>query len=150
MEECELCGRQTKDIYVVNVENVELRACASCAKGKKVIKTELERQVKAKATSARPKRVTDEDMVLIDNYASAIRRAREQMKLPIKVLAEMINEKEHLLLRVEEERTRPSIALTKKLEKILKIKLTEEVKEDNTKYSAKRVQDPTIGDFMEN
>jgi putative transcription factor len=114
MEECELCGRQTSDIYVVDVEGVELRACQRCAKGKKVLRTELESSKKAKPgkpwqQQAKPKR--EEDKELVENYGEAIRKARERMKLPIRVLAEMINEKEHLLARVENEETHPTIAL---------------------------------------
>lgn len=151
MEECELCGRQTKDIYVLSVENVELRACASCAKGKKVIRTELDRaRTSTSAKNVRPKRISDEDLELMDDYATKIRQAREKMKLPIKVLAEMINEKEHLILRIEENKTKPDIALTKKLEKFLKIKLTEEPAEESGNYQAKRIQGATLGDFVDN
>jgi putative transcription factor len=149
VEECELCGRQTRDIYVVNVESVELRACASCAKGKKVIRTELESaKQSANSRNARPVHVREEDRPLVENYAKVIREARERMKLPIKVLAEMINEKEHLLLRIEEEKTLPTIALTKKLEKVLKVKLTEEPKEDKERFTTRQQQKPTIGDFI--
>jgi putative transcription factor len=150
VEECELCGRQTKDIYVLNVENVELRTCASCAKGKKVVRTELERQVKKpdiRSQRTRPK--TDEEKELVEDYPNVVRRARERMKIPIKVLAEMLNEKEHLILRVEEGKTLPSIPLTKKLEKALKIKLTEEGTEEVKSYTAKKATEPTIGDFVE-
>lgn len=150
MEECELCGRQTKDVYVIDVENVELRACASCAKGKKVIRTELDQPVQPHGSrNQRPKPVREEDMELVDNYAQVIREAREGMKIPIKVLAEMINEKEHLLLRIEEGKTMPTIELTKKLERALKIKITHEPTEDNVKYKARQSSAPTLGDYVE-
>ena len=152
MEECELCGRASKDIYVVDVENVELRACASCAKGKHVIRIEGDQKpAQQKAKFSRPKPLKDEDMELVDDFAGAIRRAREGMKIPIKVLAEMLNEKEHLLLRIEENKTRPTIALTKKLEKALKIKLTQAPIEETGQFKGggKRAAEPTIGDFIE-
>ena len=47
------------------------------------------------------------------------------MGLSLKVLAEIINEKESFLARVENERAKPSNTLIKKLEKTLDIKLTE-------------------------
>ncbi|MFI5412650.1 MAG: multiprotein bridging factor aMBF1 [Candidatus Micrarchaeales archaeon] len=150
MEDCELCGRQTKNVYVLDVENVELRTCASCAKGKKVIRTELEsvkQKPSARSQAARP--MKEEDKPLVDDYAKVIHNARVQMKLPIKVLAEMINEKEHLILRVEEEKTMPSIELTKKLEKLLKIKLTYEPVQETNKFSVKKSGGVTIGDFVE-
>lgn len=152
MEECELCGRPTKDIYVIEVENVEMRVDAGCAKGKKVIRTEIEgERLKAGRQPARQRRATEETPMLVDNYGKKIRNARENMKLPIKVLAEMINEKEHFLVRIEEERTKPTIELTKKLEKTLKIKLTEEPMETSDIYKGgtKRAEKATIGDFVE-
>ncbi len=150
MEECELCGIPTKDVYVLNVENVELRTCASCAKGKKVVRTEMEAQAqKPRPAFQRQRTVRDEDKLLVENYANAIRNAREEMKIPLKVLAEMLNEKEHLLLRIEEGKTMPTIALTKKLEKTLKIKLTEDPKEPDKKFNAGKSQGATLGDFVE-
>lgn len=150
MEECELCGRPTKDIYVLNVENVELRACASCAKGKKVLRTEMEPKAQKQSPSfRRPKKISEEERLLVDNYPAVIRNAREEMKLPLNVLAEMINEKEHFLLRIEEGKTMPTIELTKKLERALKIKLTEEPGAQEKKVSTRRGESATLGDFVE-
>ncbi len=148
MEECELCGRQTKDIYVLDVENVEIRACAKCAKGKKVIRTEIEKPlVNRNPNYIKPK--SDEDRELVEGYGVKIRAARERMKLPIKVLAEMLSEKEHYLVRVEEEETRPTLELTKKLERALSIKLTQDVEEAKAVASSKgQSKGATIGDFI--
>ena len=109
MEECELCGAQTKNAYVVNVEDVELRVCAKCAQGKKVL-SKPSYKIAAKAT--RPKR--EEDQPLVENYGKVIRAARDRMDLPLKVLAEMLNEKETLLSRVEQQSTLPTMKLMKK------------------------------------
>ncbi len=151
MEDCELCGRPTETVYVLNIENVEMRTCAKCAKGKKVIRTESyaePKKAKMQATSARPRQVSDDDKVLIEDYGFTVRRAREKMHLPIKVLAEMLNEKEHLLVRVEEQKTKPTIELTKKLEKALRIKLTEDAVEESRAYTNKVSESATIGDFV--
>lgn len=149
MEECELCGRSTKDVYVLNVEGVELRACASCAKGKKVVRTELEAGTKKKSVAASTRPLKDEEKPLIENYGAVIRRARESMKIPIKVLAEMLNEKEHYLVRVEEQETEPNIVLTRKLEKELKIKLTEESLGETVAYKPKKSDTATLGEFAD-
>lgn len=149
MEECEFCGRATKDIYIVDVENVELRACASCAKGKHIIRTELESAPKKPGQAPRPKPLRDEDYELVEDYSTRVRNAREGMKIPIKVLAEMLNEKEHLLLRIEEGKTRPTIDLTKKLEKALKIKLTQPPSEEKMQVKTGKTDKATIGDFVE-
>ncbi len=146
MEECELCGRQTKDVYIVSVEGVEMRTCPSCAKGKKVIAREepAQKRPEQRATS-RP--VAEEDKELVDNYGAVIKKARESMKIPIKVLAEMLNEKEHMLLNIEEQRLKPTIKLTKKLEKALGIKLTDE-EHVEAKVRPGKNGAITVGDFM--
>lgn len=147
MEECEICGAKTNDIYVVNVEDVELRVCTKCAKGKKIVAKVTERANSPKQVARVQK---NEVPQLVENYGLAIHNAREAMKLPIKVLAEMINEKETLLLRIEQQKTLPSTELTKKLEKALGIKLsdTQQSESENTGYTG-RAEKVTLGDFMD-
>ncbi len=70
------------------------------------------------------------------------------MQIPLKVLAEMINEKEAHLLRIEEEKTEPSIELTKKIEKALSIKITQERKDSNDSHGGKKPENLTLGDFV--
>jgi putative transcription factor len=148
MEDCELCGTSTRSVYVVNVEDVELRVCAKCAKGKKVISTHSDApQVQASRPSMRPKR--EEDQTVIENYGTVIRKARERMNLPIGVLAEMLNEKETLLARIEQQHTLPTIELTKKLEKALSIRLIAaegEAGADNAVQS--KGGSATLGEFV--
>jgi len=122
LEECEICGARKNEIYVVNVEDVELRVCSKCAQGKKIISKASAESPKAKKARAPAKQDVPQ---LVENYGSVVHNARESMRLPLKVLAEMINEKETLLLRVEQQRTMPSLDLTRKLEKALGIKLTD-------------------------
>ncbi len=151
MEECELCGRQTKDVYVLNIEGVEMRSCAKCAEGKKVVRAEIDKpKQQARPGSQRPpRRNPDEPAELIDNYGKVIHDAREHMHLPLKVLGEMLSEKEHLLLRIEEERTKPTVELTKKLERVLGIKLTEEQRDEKKVSVGRPSAGATLGDFME-
>ena len=91
MEECEICGKRSEDIYVVNVEEAELRVCTRCAKGKKIVSRVVERKSLPKGMGM-AKRPDIEQ--LVDNYGAVIHEARERMKIPVKVLAEMLNEKE--------------------------------------------------------
>ena len=89
----------------------------------------------------------DGEPEMIEGYGRAIRGAREGMKLPLKVLAEMLNEKETLLLRIEEEKTQPNDTLIKKLEKSLNITLTIKPKAEGA-YHGKKNGSVTIGDFI--
>jgi putative transcription factor len=146
MEECELCGAQTKSAYIVNVEDVELRVCAKCAQGKRVISNPGYKLETGKKTT-RPKR--DEDLPLVEDYGKVIRAARDRIDLPMKVLAEMLNEKETLLSRVEQQSTLPTIKLTKKLEKALGIKLIDVAADaDTSSTSSAKKSGITLGDFV--
>lgn len=149
MEECELCGEPMQSVYGVNIDGVELRVCVSCAKGKRVIYKEEERRkgrAKAHPKAVSPKKKETE---LVDDYGSRVRKAREAMKLPTKVLAELINEKESLLIRVEAQRTLPDPRLTRKLEKALGIKLEQEAEEVSHLRDGSRKEDATLGEFAE-
>ena len=149
LEECELCGRAIREVYVVSVENTELRVCSSCARGKKVLHREVERDDSAvQSKSVRKVKVKEEDKELVEGYGGIIRRAREGMGIPHKVLAEMISEKETYLVRVEEEKTKPSMELTRKLEKALNIKLTQPRAEERPVGGKASKGGATLGDFV--
>ena len=151
MEECELCGSQTPSPYIVLVEGVELRVCAKCARGKKVVvHPQQHRQNEGASPRARKPspRVKEEDLEVVEAYGEVIKRGREAMNIPIKVLGEMINEKETLLLRIEEQKTIPSIQLARKLERALKIKLLEQPSADVSERGAGGRHDLSIGDLV--
>lgn len=147
MEECELCGEPMSSVYTINVEGVELRVCANCAKGKKVVHREEKHKARTlKEKIERPKHHAE--LELVDDYGKIIRNARESMKIPIKVLAERINEKETLLARVEQQRTMPTAKLTKKLEKALNIRLEHEAEESKAGVSGRK-DSATLGEFID-
>ena len=128
--ECDICGKETNIIYVVEVEGAVMNVCAECSKGKKVIdKIDLSRQEKKVAKAKEEK---EKESEIIEHYGEAIRKAREKLGLPLNVLAERINEKASTLLRIEEEKTLPTDKVVKKLEKELGVKLLEEKKEEPT------------------
>lgn len=146
MEECELCGRKIEHAYIIEVEGVELRVCAQCAAGKHII--EEPKSAPHAPIKAQAKAKDSEDYEIAENYGSMIHEARERMKLPLKVLAEMLNEKETLLLRVEEQKTLPSNELVKKLEKALSIKLTVQQQAGDTAHSHSSEGRASLGEFL--
>ncbi len=124
MEECELCGRGMEIVHIISLEGAELRVCAKCSEGKRVVYKENPFQ-KEQKTEGRRQDAKEEKELVVD-YGARIREAREKLKIPVKVLAEMINEKEHFLSRVESQKTTPPDVLVRKLERTLNIKLKEE------------------------
>jgi|GEM_PF-382554 putative transcription factor len=143
MEECEICGRQTDVVYVVEIEGAEMHVCESCAKGKKIIeKIDEKPEAVHHASMSKP----SEEEELVDDYGASIRKARERLGIPLKVLAERLNEKESMLLRVEEQKMLPSDSLVKKLEKELGIKLMSAPKPDTPNIHLGKDAPITIGD----
>jgi putative transcription factor len=85
---------------------------------------------------------------VVPGYGRRIRNARDAMGLPLKVLAERINEKESTLFRVENEKMLPNDTIVRKLEKELNIKLTEVVAREGKSQSSRKNEPVTLGDFL--
>jgi putative transcription factor len=122
--ECEICGRNTDDLYEVNVEGAVMLVCEKCSRGKSVLHT-FGREAKkpAGAAPAASARESEGEEEIVENYGEVIRAAREALGLPIRVLAEKINETESSLARIERQKAPPGDKARKKLEKELGIKL---------------------------
>ncbi len=127
---CELCGRPIVGKPVrVWIEGSQLVVCPQCSRYGSVIKPRA---------VARPQRIVKhkepglsfEGTVLVSNYNVLIRQARENMGLTQADLAKLIGEKESIVRRLESGRMAPTLELAKKLEKLLKIKLYEEVRQE--------------------
>lgn len=150
MEECEICGRRASSLYTIDVDGTELRVCSVCAEGKKILaRPQAQKKPGSPYRNARPRPKTDEERPIVQNYGAVIRHAREKMSLPLKVLAEMINEKESFLRRVEEEKTVPTSKTVKQLEHALSIKLLSEAEEEPERTGGDRKESASLGDFME-
>ncbi len=144
MEECEICGKPTNKIYVIEIEGAQMRVCESCAKGKKILQVE-EEQVERHVPERKQSKASEGEEELYDNYGEMIRKRCEELGLPLKVLAEKISEKESTLKRVEEQKTLPSFELAKKIEKELGIKLTHKV-EPIVSHGTGKGPEITLGD----
>ncbi len=70
------------------------------------------------------------------------------MRIERKVLAELVNEKESFLERVEAERTIPNETFALKLERALGIKLFEEIKHEHVDIRRDKKGELTLGDVV--
>ena len=149
MYDCEICGRKTDTLYIIDVEGAELTSCAKCSAGKDIVDTISPDDEKggARRPAQRSSSAPEEEMV--EGYGYMIRKARENMGLPITVLAERINEKESTLNRVEHGKMLPTASLTKKLEKHLGIKLTMVPEPEKRIGTGSRPGPITLGDAAE-
>ena len=110
----------------------ELLVCSNCKKFGKEVKIETPREpVKfiPKPRYTAPPKEKFYAPILIKNFGSKIKSAREKRGLTIKELGEKIYEKESLLHKIEGSKIRPTMKAIEKLEKFLNISLTEEYNE---------------------
>jgi putative transcription factor len=85
---------------------------------------------------------------LIENYAEAIKNARESRHLTQEELAGKISEKANIIRKVERGELVPEEELVKKLEKALDIKLTEGVEEPQSQQRRGESRGLTLGDLI--
>jgi len=122
MSECEICGKEGAG-YLIFTEGAKMRVCADCSKFGKVLQ-----EPRSEASGGGMRQVHERGVPMIEiveDYAERIVKAREKMRIERKVLAEMINEMDSFLERVEHGKTLPDERLARKLEKALGIKLIE-------------------------
>jgi putative transcription factor len=84
---------------------------------------------------------------LVENYGKRIRKARESLGLNIEEFAKRIAEKESLMRKIENQQMKPDKKLVDKIEKFLKIKITETPEERKIGGKSKKQETLTIGDI---
>ncbi|MDH5815908.1 MAG: multiprotein bridging factor aMBF1 [Candidatus Nezhaarchaeota archaeon] len=143
---CELCGEPIigKPIRAW-IEGAQLTVCHRCSRYGSTVKSATQRVTTHKPSKHREVRLELESMVLVDNYNTLIRQARESMGLTQEDLARLIGEKESVVRRLESGRMVPTLELAKKLERILKIKLYEELRQEQ-EVPRPRIFELTLGD----
>ena len=149
---CELCGREA-ELYTAEIEGTTLKVCEKCSSMGKVIKRpappKVKKPVKKKfVRKAEPVKEIVE--AVVEDYAKKIRQAREKTGMTQKEFARKLNEKESILHKLETGSFKPSLALAKKLEKLLHIKLVEQREEEKEQVTPKTGKSSglTIGDII--
>lgn len=116
--ECELCGEDTDSLSKVKIEGAVLKVCGSCAEMGEEISTSTKRKRRKKSRS-RPRN----QEVLVDDYGTRVKQAREDRQLSIQELADDLNEKTSFLKKIEKQELKPEKAVAKKLSKKLGVEL---------------------------
>lgn len=138
---CEMCGAEAS-LMSAMVEGTEMRVCAKCGKfGKVLSRPQRAPQRKVAAT---PEVVES----IVDDFAKRIRGARERSGKTQKEFAQMLNEKESVIQKLETGQLNPPIKLARKLERVLKITLVEELEDAPVKAGKKDSGPLTIGDIL--
>ncbi|MBX8632266.1 MAG: TIGR00270 family protein [Thermoplasmata archaeon] len=165
MAVCEMCGRESVKLVRVRIENAVLMVGPECVRfgkpfespsaGSRVNSLRGNRQPVSRAAKVAPvvaKRERadelDEMRELASDYPKRILTARNAMGLKQEELASRLNEKKSVIKDLEAGKLVPPDSLVRKIEKLLKIKLTEETKYEYKMPQAKK-RELTLGDFLE-
>lgn len=140
-----MCGRKSDELYLVDIEGAQMTVCRSCSAGNDILQTFSDKAKPAPKPRSTPQR---DAVGIVEDYGRIIRRARESLGLPAKVLAERINEKESTLVRVEKGDALPDDRLAKKLEKALNVKLLVTETSDKKLFSSQKASGITFGDSV--
>lgn len=146
---CEMCGRNGP-VFRTSIEGTILNVCKECAKHGKVLKKvktpeEIKKAIKLKEKEETP----EQEEFVVSNYGKIIRDARNKTAKTQKEFAQMLNEKESIIQKMETGNFEPSLKTARKFEKILNIKLVEtiELEEEKTKKNKNNLG-LTIGDVI--
>jgi putative transcription factor len=152
--QCEICGAEISGSPCrIVIDSSALDVCKSCARfGKPEDKwspvTRKVVPVERAFTVKKPKpRDHFKDLVeIVPDYGQKIREAREALGLSPEELGAKIKEKAALIKKIEREEISPEDDIRKKLERELKIKLTDQATETRVK-SGSGAKGLTLGDI---
>lgn len=144
MPNCELCGKETV-LFRADIEGTELKVCQTCGSFGKVLTTASPMRNMQKSVQL-PQELQLTEAVISD-FPKLVKDAREKKKLTQEECAKMMNEKESIIHKIETGAFKPSIALARKLEKALNIRLVETVEEEHLP-KGKSSGPVTIGDII--
>ena len=157
---CDMCS-SPEAVYRIELEGSLLNVCERCASyGRVISKIRVEETPKkkikkadiSKETQAKTEKESETLQTIVPNYAQLIKDKREKIGLKQKELAKKIAEKESVVHKLESGRMKPDIALARKLEKFLKIRLVEEVELSDVNLNSEKKQGLTdtltIGDLI--
>jgi len=129
---CEVCGVNiVSEPFIVEIDGAILSVCSKCAKLGKPAKLTPIHEIKKRETSKHesimrsPTLDSEEELVVREDFATVLRNARESMHLTQEQIGMKINEKSSVIAKLESGKMKPSIALAKKLEHVMKIRLLE-------------------------
>jgi putative transcription factor len=131
--QCDMCGSNVDFLKPSMIEGVEMKVCATCSKYGTPIKKKASAPQKTYVKKVRRFNVKELESKesIVENYDELIRKARQKAQLPQKALAIKLAEKESVIHALETGKHEPSIALARRIGKLLNITLVEETQESD-------------------
>ncbi|MCD6482792.1 MAG: TIGR00270 family protein [Candidatus Aenigmarchaeota archaeon] len=146
---CDLCGKEVKKAYRVKIDETILDVCEECkAYADEVLGIVEEKEVKKPKMKKPIKEEIFEELEIVEEYGKLIKEKRMEMGLDITEFSRILNEKESVIKRIEEEKMIPNEELAKKIERLLGITLFRKVEKKFIDHGSKDVE-LTIGDVTE-
>lgn len=145
---CELCGKLTDNLMEAIVEGAIVSVCKFCSNFGHVIPVQKELKQELPKRNIIIKKEPEEFEIITKNYAQKVKQTRENLNLKQEELAQKIAEKVSVIHKIESGRLRPSLALARKLEHFLNIKLIEKYKEEKSEIINFKDSSLTIGDLL--
>jgi uncharacterized protein (TIGR00270 family) len=150
MTVCEMCGKKG-DLFKTEIEGIILNVCVSCSKHGKVLKKPVVFQkTNFKKSGKELEKSLEKEEFLVFDFGKKIRKKREDLQKTQKEFADLLNEKESIVQKMENGSFEPPLPTARRFEKILKIKLVDSdfisaSKVDRVKSSSEAF---TIGDVI--
>lgn len=159
MVTCDMCGSNKEPFFSGSVEGTQMKVCNNCLRYAKdarrlapvlTEKKQIQIEKREERRLEQEEEVVEQIQMIVANYASLIKNAREKRDLKQEQLAKLMNEKESLLHAVESGKHKPSFRLAEKLEAALGITLFEMYEEKKQKRTVSLNGPLTIGDMIKN
>ena len=148
---CEICGREAK-LKRAMVEGVEMMVCQECSRYGVILPEKKKTTTIAKKTKKiipYSKDVFEEmKQELVSDWGKKIKEARERKGMSRQELGAKVGEKTTTIAKIENEELRPPDETVRKLEKVLEIKLFQEIEDAVVKH--KEIRPLTLGDLLKN
>jgi len=145
MASCEMCGK-TGHLLQVKVEESSMELCEACAKFGQVIRKQYAKKIIKVGKNLFQEQ--KEDTVLIQDYGRKIKKKRQHFGFTQEELAKKLAEKESIISKLESENYTPQKFLINKIERVLKIKITEEAGVAHSLSKQEQSPGLTIGDLL--
>ena len=134
MPSCDMCGK-SGTLYQSLIEGTQLTVCEKCSVMGKILKpigsSSNSSSPKKGAFASRPAASAKMVQVIVGDCAKRIRHARERLGLSQQQFASKLNERESYVQHLENGKSKPSVDVARKLERMLSITLIESVAEES-------------------
>ncbi len=124
--QCEICGaeifgRPTR----IEMDGSKLNVCSDCVRYGHVIHEKAPAPIRTVQLNRSMQSSSIEVEEIVQNYGGLIKDSREKLGLTREDFAKKLNEKASLISKIERSEMVPDDGLRKKIEKMIKVKLTE-------------------------